>query len=578
MSVDPSTPLRVLAVVNDPTSGLGRFADWLVAEGVSWESVSGDEIPCTADGFDAVLLLGGGFMPDAYDRAPWLHAEAELVRQALRDEVPILGICLGAQVLAQVAGGTVCAGFGEQERGSIEVELLPAAADDPLFTRLPSTFAAIANHRDQITELPSGAVHLARSAACTVQAFRIGTCAWGVQFHPEAGADRLERWDGTALAESGWDLAALRAAASAVEPASAEAARRLLGAWVAAIRRAAAAAAVFGVLDGHNDLPWVQRLCADSSVDGLADVGEHRHTDLPRLRAGGVTGQFWSVYVDGADPDPVRATLQQIDLVHRMIERYPDDLEFAWSGQDVRAANAAGRIASLLGAEGGHSIGDDLAVLRDFARLGVRYMTLTHNDDTSWADSATGTHPHGGLTDRGREIVAQMQRIGMLVDLSHVSAATMHDALDIASAPVIFSHSGAHAVCPHPRNVPDDVLVRLRDNGGLVMVTFVASFVSRAWSHWSKTGRVGPEPAVTIGDVADHVEHVRDVAGIAHVGIGGDYDGTTFLPNGLGDVSCYPALAHELARRGWTPAQLRALASGNITRVLDASDRPFRHI
>jgi membrane dipeptidase len=328
----------------------------------------------------------------------------------------------------------------------------------------------------------------------------------------------------------------------------------------------------FPVIDGHNDLPWECRVSRGSSVEGVDDVAQTLHTDLPKLRAGGVVGQFWSVFVETSEPDPVRATLQQIDLVHRLVARYPADLQLARTAADVRAAVEAGRIASLLGAEGGHSIADDLAVLRDFARLGVRYMTLTHNDDTPWADSATGSHPHGGLTDRGREVVAEMERLGMLVDLSHVSPDTMRDVLDVATAPVVFSHSSTMAVNDHPRNVPDDVLARLSDNGGVVMITFVPQFVSAAYAAWDGSGT---PPVVTVSDVADHVEHARSVAGASHIGLGGDYDGTPTLPEDLRDVSRYPVLASELRRRGWSDTDLRALAGGNVLRVLEATDERF---
>jgi membrane dipeptidase len=328
----------------------------------------------------------------------------------------------------------------------------------------------------------------------------------------------------------------------------------------------------FPVIDGHNDLPWECRVSRDSSVEGVDGTERTMHTDLPKLREGGVVGQFWSVFVETEDADPVRTTLQQIDLVHRLVERYPDDLQLARTAADVRAAVDAGRIASLLGAEGGHSIGDDLAVLRDFARLGVRYMTLTHNDDTPWADSATGSHPHGGLTDRGREIVAEMERIGMLVDLSHVSPATMRDVLDVATAPVVFSHSSTIGVNDHPRNVPDDVLARLTANGGVVMITFVPRFVSAEYAAWDGTGTA---PVVTVADVADHVEHAREVAGIDHVGLGGDFDGVPALPDDLRDVSRYPVLAEELRSRGWSDTELRALAGGNVLRVLAATDGRF---
>ena len=331
----------------------------------------------------------------------------------------------------------------------------------------------------------------------------------------------------------------------------------------------------FPVIDGHNDLPWERRESHDSGVEGIDTEQDSLHTDLPKLRAGGVVGQFWSVFVPADDPDPVRTTLQQIDVVHRMVERYPDDLALARTAAEVRAATGAGRIASLLGAEGGHSIGDDLAVLRDFARLGVRYMTLTHNDDTPWADSATGDRAHGGLTDRGRQVVAEMERIGMLVDLSHTAPATMRDTLDVATRPVVFSHSSTIAVNDHPRNVPDDVLARLADNGGVVMVTFVPKFVSRAWADWEEAGSVGDGPLVTVSDVADHVEHARDVAGVRHIGLGGDYDGTPVLPPDLRDVSRYPVLAAELERRGWGATDLEALAGGNVLRVLEATDERF---
>ncbi|MET3449981.1 dipeptidase [Curtobacterium sp. 1544] len=331
----------------------------------------------------------------------------------------------------------------------------------------------------------------------------------------------------------------------------------------------------FPVIDGHNDLPWERRETHDSGVEGIDSEAGSLHTDLPKLRAGGVVGQFWSVFVPCDEPDPVRATLQQVDVAHRIIERYPDTLALARTAAEVRAAIDSGRIASLLGAEGGHAIGDDLAVLRDLARLGVRYMTLTHNDDTPWADSATGSHPHGGLTDRGREVVAEMERIGMLVDLSHTAPTTMRDTLDVATQPVVFSHSSTVAVNDHPRNVPDDVLGRLADNGGVVMITFVPQFVSAAYASWLAAGSAGSPPPVTVADVADHVEHARDVAGAAHIGLGGDYDGTPVLPADLRDVSRYPVLAAELQRRGWSAGDLRALAGGNVLRVLEATDERF---
>ena len=304
-------------------------------------------------------------------------------------------------------------------------------------------------------------------------------------------------------------------------------------------------------------------------------------------------GQFWSVYVPcgfrGAAA--VTATLEQVDAVHLLVERYPDDLVLVTDAAGLDAALASGRIASLLGAEGGHSIDNSLGVLRDLHRLGVRYLTLTHNANTDWADSATDVPRHGGLTRFGREVVAEMNRLGMLVDLSHVAATTMHHALDATVAPVIFSHSSARAVADHPRNVPDDVLLRLADNGGVAMVTFVPRFVSPAAAAWSAevhdaalASGVDPRdlealdvfsdayprpcPPATLADVVAHVEHVREVAGVAHVGLGGDFDGTSSTPVGLEDVSRYPALLDALRDRGWSAADLEALAHGNVRRVL----------
>lgn len=566
----------VLLVVNSPQSGPGRFATWLTARGVRTTTVSGEQIPLTPDGFDGVLLFGGGFMPDDYEHSPWLHRERALVTSAIDRSVPTLGICLGAQLIAQVAGGTVEASSGEPERGSVAIKTTDQARRDPLFNGLPSTFPAIENHRDRIAALPVGAVHLASSRQCAIQAFRVGDAAWGVQFHPEVGAQRLANWDSAALAGDGFDLDELQRRALEVEDEASRVAEQLLANWIEHLRAAGIKQPHFPVIDGHNDLPWERRINQGYSVEGVDDIQLTLQTDLPKLRTGGVAGQFWSVYVDTAETNPVGATLQQIDFVYRLAERYPHDFEIARTADEANHAISRGRIASLLGAEGGHSIGDDLAVLRTFARLGVRYMTLTHNDDTAWADSATGSHSHGGLTDRGREIVAEMERVGMLVDLSHTSAATMNDTLDIATAPVIFSHSCTRALSDHPRNVPDDVLTRLRSNGGVLMITFVPSFVSEARSHWIRKGRRGPEPVVTVSDVADHLEHAREVAGVAHIGIGSDFDGIPSLPRGLEDASSYPALAADLERRGWSPAELNAVASGNILRVLETADE--RHL
>lgn len=355
------------------------------------------------------------------------------------------------------------------------------------------------------------------------------------------------------------------------------------------------------VFDGHNDLPWELRELAGYDFDAL-DVGVRgirTHTDLPRLREGGVGAQFWSVFVPAtlAPVDAVTATLEQIDAVHSLIRRYADRLAFADTAADVRAAWATGRIASLLGAEGGHCIHNSLGTLRMLRRLGVRYLTLTHNQNTDWADAATDEPRVGGLSEFGREVVREMNRIGMLVDLSHVAPSTMHAAMDVVTAPPIFSHSSARAVCDHPRNVPDDALVRLAGLGGVCMATFVPAFVSPAVLAWDEEARAvataegldvrdhaatsefrrtyrarHPAPHATIADVVAHLEHIREVAGVDHVGLGGDYDGTADLPVGLEDVTGYPRLLDALADRGWSGADLAKLTSGNILRVLDAAD------
>ena len=319
------------------------------------------------------------------------------------------------------------------------------------------------------------------------------------------------------------------------------------------------------LVDGHNDLAWQirERLDGDPGRLGHESAAGRTHTDLPRLRQGQVGAQFWSVYVPAtlAGEAAVTATLEQIDTVHRLIRRYPDALELARTARDVEAIFARGKIASLLGAEGGHSINCSLGVLRMLYQLGVRYLTLTHNRNVPWADAATDTPASGGLTGFGREVVREMQHLGMLVDLSHVSADTARDALDVARAPVIFSHSCARALCDRPRNVPDDVLARLAGNGGVCMVAFVPAFVSPDRAEWA-----------TLAQVADHIDHVRAVAGVDHVGIGADYDGTDSMPEGLEDVSCYPALFAELLRRGWSQDDCARLSGGNVLRVLRAAE------
>lgn len=330
--------------------------------------------------------------------------------------------------------------------------------------------------------------------------------------------------------------------------------------------------AEFPIFDGHNDLGWASFKHGGHTTDNfdVEDFYGRFHTDIPRLRRGGVGAQFWSVYVDSRLPEPEAAVavLEQIDFVRRLIAAHPEDLAYAWSADDVRSAWEQRKIASLIGAEGGHAINNSLGVLRMFAQLGVRYLTLTHNFTTDWADSATDAARHNGLSDFGREIIAEMNRLGMIVDLSHVSPAVMHDALDASTRPVMFSHSSARALADHPRNIPDDVLTRLATNGGIAMTTFVPPFVSEEFAQWEDGGKQGPAPHVGVKIVADHIEHARDVAGIDHIGLGGDYDGVDVVPTGLEDVSTYPHLLDALAERGWSDEDLRKLASGNMLRVL----------
>jgi membrane dipeptidase len=350
------------------------------------------------------------------------------------------------------------------------------------------------------------------------------------------------------------------------------------------------------VLDGHNDLAWALREHCGYDLTQVDLVGGEPAlcTDLPRLRAGGVAGQFWSVYVPCSlsGDAAVTATLEQVDFVHRLVAALPGDLALCRTADEVRAAMAAGRIASLTGMEGGHSINESLGTLRMMHALGVRYMTLTHNENVSWADSATDDPVLHGLSDFGRRVVGEMNRIGMFVDLSHVSADVMRDALSATTAPVIFSHSSARALCDHPRNVPDDVLQVLATNGGVCMVTFVPQFLSQRWADWYAEGlalvverggdprrlsdiyRVVEErmhlapPPPGVADAADHVDHVREVAGIEHVGIGGDYDGSMSFPDGLEDVAGYPRLFEELRGRGYSEADLQRIGAGNVVRAM----------
>jgi membrane dipeptidase len=354
------------------------------------------------------------------------------------------------------------------------------------------------------------------------------------------------------------------------------------------------------LIDGHNDLAEQLREDYELSVEGLASGTDRRPeplmTDMERLHAGRVGGQFWSVWIPGTitGDEAIRTTLQQIDTARRFIEEYPEYLELAWTARDIERIHRRGRIASMLGVEGGRQIGGSIAALRQFYNLGARYMTLTHNQTTDWADSGTDEPEHGGLAPFGVEVVEEMNRLGMLVDLSHVSAETAKDAIAASRAPVIFSHSDAYALNPHPRNVPDDVLRLLPANGGVVMVTFVPPFLSSENWAWGrersaqearlkslypfnkklvedglKSWEVAhPEPTVPLSVVADHIEHVVRIAGHDHVGIGGDLDGITFTVPELNGVEDYPKLFAELIRRRWSDRDLAKLAGGNILRVL----------
>ncbi|MBD3924069.1 dipeptidase [Nocardioides cavernae] len=351
------------------------------------------------------------------------------------------------------------------------------------------------------------------------------------------------------------------------------------------------------VIDGHNDLLWEARaqVAYDFSRLDVGAGGTPTHTDLPRMRAGGMGAQFWSVYVPTrlTGDAAVSATLEQVDAARMMTSRYYDDLAWATTADEIEDAWATDRIASLMGAEGGHSINSSLGTLRQMYELGVRYLTLTHNANTPWADSATDAPVAGGLTAFGREVVREMNRIGMMVDLSHVSADTMRAALEVAEAPVIFSHSSARAVTDSPRNAPDDVLETMARGGGVCMVTFVPKFVNAACADHHRelvTAAAAdgvpesdglrfaafedrwledhPQPTATLADVVAHVEHVREVAGVDHVGLGGDYDGVETLPDGLEDVSAYPALLSALADRGWSGDDLGRLTCRNTLRVM----------
>jgi membrane dipeptidase len=357
------------------------------------------------------------------------------------------------------------------------------------------------------------------------------------------------------------------------------------------------------LIDGHNDLPWVIRNAAAPRDVNAYDLHKPTsgHTDLARLRKGMLGGQFWSVYIPGdyRDSGFARVQLEQIDIAQRVFQKYPSVFREARSAAAMRAAFAAGRIGSVMGMEGGHAIENSLGALRAYYDMGVRYMTLTHNVSLDWADAGSGVQKHGGLTKFGEEVVREMNRLGMLVDLAHTAPSTMSDALNVSEAPVIWSHACARALTDVPRNVPDSILARLPKNGGVLMVTFVPGFLSqRVVDHAARrraraaelqarpgadTGAVNrelrqwdrenPAPRATLSDVADHIEHVRKVAGVDHVGIGSDYDGVDDLPDGLPDVSSYPALFAELSRRGWSERDLRKLAGENVLRTMAAAER-----
>ena len=357
------------------------------------------------------------------------------------------------------------------------------------------------------------------------------------------------------------------------------------------------------LVDGHNDLPWAMREAAKDPLDVVAyDLRRKTAgmTDIARLRKGMVGGQFWSVYIPGEvrDSGYARIQLEQIDIAKRVIARYPDVFVPAFTAADVRSAYAQGKIGSLLGMDGGHAIENSLGALRSYYELGARYMTLTHNVTLDWADAANDVPRNNGLTAFGKEVVREMNRLGMIVDLAHTSPAVMSQALSVTEAPVIWSHAAARGVTDVPRNVPDSILARLPKNGGVVMMTFVPGFVSQAVANygaqvtavrdsianrfpnnndaqfkavaaWRETH---PTPIATIADVADHLDHIKKIAGAAHVGIGGDFDGITETVQGLEDVSTYPTLFAELLKRGWTDTELKGLAGENVLRVLKGAE------
>lgn len=357
------------------------------------------------------------------------------------------------------------------------------------------------------------------------------------------------------------------------------------------------------LIDGHNDLPWEMRSKASLSFDEIdisKDVPKFQ-TDIPRLKRGGMGAQFWAAYVPAntmRTGGAARQTLEQIDFVHRMVARYPDTFEFARTAKDIRDIRAKNKIACLIGVEGGHSIENSLALLRMYAQLGVRYMTLTHADSLAWVDAATDKPKANGLSDFGKEVIREMNRLGMLPDISHISAQSMHAVLDASRAPIIASHSSAYALAPHARNIPDDVLVRLKQNGGIVMVNFFSGFVvaesarrmadmfevsrkmrekfptdaehTKAMDEWQKAN---PMPAGTVKDLVNHIDHIVKIAGIDHVGLGSDYDGVSKVPVELPDVSSYPVITQELLHRGYKEPDIKKILGENILRVMEAAEK-----
>lgn len=400
-------PMQFLIVVNSETSGPGLLLTWLEEQGVAAVIAAGDAIPHSPDGYDAVILLGGGYLPSDDKRAPWLVAERQLAQRCVRDGVPLVGICLGAQLLAVATGGEVEGDYGQPERGVSTVRRSSKSVGDLLLAGLDHDIVVLQNHQDQIVRLPDGAELLAGNDACPIQAFRIGTAAWGLQFHPEAPITRLDRWNAASLHAEGFDITTLRATAATLEASLRSASRQIVANFVA-IARGFNAERPIRIIDGHNDLVWEMRqrkIDPTAFGSGLPEV----QTDLPRMRAGGMGAQFWSVWVPDDVENPMRVTIEQIGRVRELVDLHGDDLVLTASGSRVRQIVDEGGIACLIGAEGAHCLEGELKNVERLARAGVRYMTLTHNSSNSWADSGTGERLHGGLSVSGYELVAQME-------------------------------------------------------------------------------------------------------------------------------------------------------------------------